>query len=340
MRLRRFTAADTPAAMAQVRSALGEDAIILATEYDKSRRSVTVTAAIEEDFASPPAPSILARQARRVDSLPPSAGVGANPQVEQWQDALSLLFRYHAVPEPLVGRLVYKARRIGGKYAQAAVWDKESALSSLLADCFRFEPLPLDSPQRLMLAGPPGIGKTLSTARLATQLARKGARVTVITTDTQRAGGVQQLSAFTDILELPLIVADSPEELSRALRAVPRESHALIDTAGCNPYAAEERAELSALLAVEGFEPVLTLPAGMDAHEAADTARAFAHPRIKRLLATRLDAARRFGGLIAAADAGGLAFAHGTDSARIGGELAPLTSPALARRLLKGYEER
>jgi hypothetical protein len=53
--------------------------------------------------------------------------------------------------------------------------------------------------------------------------------------------------------------------------------------------------------------PALVLPAGLDAEEAAETARAFQLLGCRHLVPTRLDAARRLGGVLAAADAG-LAF--------------------------------
>ena len=49
--------------------------------------------------------------------------------------------------------------------------------------------------------------------------------------------------------------------------------------------------------------PVLVMPAGVDPMESMETAEAFADAGAIYLLATRLDAARRFGGVLAAADA-------------------------------------
>ncbi len=62
---------------------------------------------------------------------------------------------------------------------------------------------------RIMLVGPPGVGKTLTIARLAAQIAIQKHKLAVITTDNKRAGGVRQLQAFTDILELELSSADA-----------------------------------------------------------------------------------------------------------------------------------
>lgn len=332
MRLRSFTASDMQAAMAQVREALGEDAIILSAVTDKSRKKVTVTAALEEEDSLPVPP-------------PPSASglraIAGNAAGQEWQDELAGLLRWHNTPEPLAGRLLYKARHLeldalfalnkfGGE--DKALMEAK-ALSRLLADVFRFSPLPLSGAQcRLMLVGPPGIGKTLAVAKLAAQASMEKRALTVITTDTKRAGGVEQLAAFTDILGLPLHVAETPEKLTLLLATT--AGQVLIDSAGCNPYDAADMEELTGFIATGAFEPVLTLPAGMDAFEAADTARAFAFTAISRLLVTRADSCRRFGSLLAAADARSLAFCHLGDSCRVVGELKTLDAGRLAQLML------
>lgn len=56
----------------------------------------------------------------------------------------------------------------------------------------------------------------------------------------------------------------------------------------------------------------------------------------RRIVATRLDVARRLGGLIRAARTAGLALAQGSASPYIAETMEPLNPFALARRLLTG----
>lgn len=341
MRLRTFTASDMAGAMQQVRAALGDDAIILSTETDRTTRKVTVTAAVEQEEYDtlPPRNASPPRSAARSPS-----GSASAQQNADWTDELTYLLRYHGTPEALSGRLVYKARhlelhklfalqKLSPGQSRAPI--EEKALSTLLSNCFHFSPLIETRTARLMLVGAPGIGKTLAIAKLAAQMVMDRQRVTVITTDTKRAGGVEQLSAFTDILELALNVAESPQQLAGFLRAAPADAHVFIDTAGCNPYSLEELEELTEFVSIGGFEPLLTLPAGINGDEAADTARAFAFPTLKRLFITRMDSARRLGALLAAADARRLAFAGFNDSARIVGEIKAVEPAYLAARMLQ-----
>ena len=184
-----------------------------------------------------------------------------------------------------------------------------------------------------MLVGPPGCGKTLAAAKLATRaiLARRTA--TVLSTDTARAGGTEQLATFCDLLRLPLIKAENAATLERAVAGCADRDFVIIDSAGVNPHAGTELTLLGDLVAAAQAEPVLVLAAGGDAEEAADMGRAFAGLGTQRMILSRVDAARRLGGALAAA-AGGLAFAEMGDNPCIGYGLAPLDACTLGDVLM------
>ena len=78
------------------------------------------------------------------------------------------------------------------------------------------------------------------------------------------------------------------------------------------------------------------LPAGVDAAEAADIAGAFAEGGASLLVATRLDVARRLGGVVAAAKSAGLALAEAGIGPGAADGLTPLTPAFLAARLARG----
>ncbi len=266
MRLKIYRAATVAAAMAQMRAELGSDALILATR--RTAAGMEVTAALEPAALAPSPPSSSARC-----DLPD----GAVP------DAL----RWHGVPAPLAARL------------------SDGALEPRLAEVLRFGALDLaPAAPPLLLAGPPGAGKTLTTARLATRLVLQGAAPLVISADGERAGAAEQLAAFTRLLGLVLIVAPDPLTLARALARRQDGAPVLIDTTGIDPFSAAAQAGIAGLAAAAGATTALVLPAGLDPHEAADVAATFSAAGATRLIATRLDVARRFGSVLAAAAAG------------------------------------
>ncbi len=209
-------------------------------------------------------------------------------------------------------------------------------VEAALAAALRFAGLPLAAgAPPLLLIGPPGAGKTLTVARLATRLVLAGTTPQVITADGQRAGAVEQLAAFTRLLGLDLVAAGSPAGLARALARGQTRGGAgpvLIDTPGLDPFDPDQRALLAALSAAAGGTAALVLPAGLDPAEAADQAGAYAEAGARLLVATRLDLARRLGGVLAAA-ARDLALAEAGIGPGAADGLVPLTPALLAARL-------
>lgn len=201
-----------------------------------------------------------------------------------------------------------------------------------LPDALAFGALPADYAAPLLLAGPPGAGKTLTTAKLATRLVMAGEAPLVVTADGQRAGAPEQLAAYTRLLGLTLVVASKPLPLKRALARRQEGAPVLIDTAGLDPFDRCARDELLSLAATAHATTVLTLPAGLDPAEAQELADAFIQAGATLLIATRLDLCRRLGGVLAAASAGLIMTEAGIGSGASNG-LRPLTPEFLANRL-------
>ena len=204
-----------------------------------------------------------------------------------------------------------------------------------IALALRFGILPLDAHEKpVMLAGPPGAGKTLTIVRLATRLVMKGVTPLIITTDGSRAGATEQLAAFTRLLSLPLLVATDPITLARALTHRRNGAPVLIDTASIVPYEAAQAEELIKLAAAADAQLAMVLPAGLDPAESADLAVAYAACGALHLIATRLDVTRRLGGVLAAAAACGLPLNEAGIGPGAADGLIPFTPSLLAARLI------
>ena len=207
-------------------------------------------------------------------------------------------------------------------------------LEQSLAEALTFTPLPSGRERPLLLCGPPGAGKTLTTAKLATRMVLAGTPPLVITTDGQRAGAVEQLAAFTRVMGVTLAVAPTQAMLAKALTHRSPGQPVLIDTAGCDPFNTEQARQLHQLVIQAGADMALVLPAGLDAAEAGDLARAFAALGARHFLPTRLDAARRLGSVLMAAKAGPLALTEAGIGPEVADGLEALTPEGLAARLL------
>lgn len=307
MRLKTFTAPSMGEAMQIVKAHLGEDAIIVSTQKGDGGIGVRITAAIE----TPDEPEVE-------ETFETSAEIEADIA-----DSLS----QHNVPSDLAERLIRTALSLDTD-------DPLIAMAGALDHHFKFQPLAKVTRRPIVLVGLPGAGKTLTAAKLATRAVMRKQTVNVITTDLVRAGGYEQLAAFTRVLELDLVSASTAGELGAALQDCAPGSLTVVDCAGGNPFEEDDiRAQVALLRAVEG-EIALIMAAGGDPMEAAKIAEAYAAMGARRLLATRIDIARRLGAVLAAADAGRLTFGEVGISGSVAEGLAPLNPISLARLLL------
>ncbi len=320
MRLRTFSAPDMNAAMQMIRETLGSEAIIIASTRAASGKGVTVTAAAEQTDG---------QDTDRLPTLP-----DASMTQETVLDKIEAMLRFHSTQDHVVSQLLATAKMLALRGSSI-----RTDMTRLMAASFQYAPLPLDQDSyTLMLVGPPGTGKTMTVAKMASQAVMEKKKPVVITTDNKRAGGVEQLSAFTTILGLPLHIADNRGELWRLLKEHAPHSRILIDTGGVNPYNATDVRELAEYIKLDrSIEPVLVSAAGSDSAEADDMARTFLPMGVRRVLITRIDAARRYGSVLTAAYSGKFAFCHASNSSRIIGEFSTL-NPALLTELLLRYQ--
>jgi flagellar biosynthesis protein FlhF len=300
VRLRLFRAETVAAAMAQMRAELGGDALILGTR--RVAGGVEITAGVDIQDDPPAAPLAL---------LPRRAMPVAEP------DRVAAL-AWHGTPEALGRKL------------------RAGPLPFALAAALRFASLPLQrNAKPLLLVGPPGSGKTLTTARLATRLVLAGTMPLIVTADGRRAGAAEQLAAFTRVLGVELLVASQPASLFRALERRNDGAPVLIDGPGTDPFLRTDLESIRALAEAAGAEIVLVMAAGSDAAEASEIAAVYgAAAGARWLVATRLDLARRLGSVLAAAAAGPPLVEFGIGPGAADG-LVPATPAALAQRLMQ-----
>jgi flagellar biosynthesis protein FlhF len=302
MRLRTFTAATMGDAMSLVRARLGPDAVIVSTEEGEDG-ATRVTAAVEQ-----------------IERLSP----GIEPDVI---DALNEALSGHGLAPLLIEKILCAALPFETD-------EPLLALASAFATFFSFAPLDGEIRRPLLLAGPPGAGKTVSLAKLATRALMAGRAVRLVTADTVRAGGIEQLEAFARVLRIQVHRAESAQRLAPLAADTQPGELLLIDSPGINPYSAGDRRELSQLIAASGAEPVLVLPAGGDAVDTVEMARIFRDLGASRMVVTRVDMVQRLGSIVACAEALRLGFAEAGTSPDIAKGLSAFNPVVLARLIL------
>lgn len=301
-------------AMRQVKAALGDEAIIVSTKQMPGG-SVRITAAVEQ--MNPEPENILHSLKKDED------GFDEDTILELITDTLLK----HRVPASVSDRIISAAGPLAGGNPQ-------KTLAAALEKTFAFKELHGKKHKPLVLVGPPGAGKTLMTAKLAAEAVLNGLRPAVITTDIARAGGIEQLQAFLDILSLPLQQAEDAKTLRAELEKAHKAPQVIVDTGGLNPFDPKEMKELARLLAVGDTDPVLVLPAGTDAEESAEIAMTFSILGVKKIIPTRLDFTRRMGGILSAADKAGMAFTAGSHTPQVANGILALTPDSLTLLLM------
>jgi len=234
-------------------------------------------------------------------------------------DIAEAVLHFHGVSPALMHAVLGRRRR----------GEPNKLLAAGLRAALEFDRLPEPARSRLMLIGPPAAGKTTMMAKLAAR--GRAPAATVLSTDGERPGGIAQLADPLHVLGI------EPERLDLAAAPPQIDGPVLIDTAGGG--AEDGFAALGALARSMSVEPVLVLPATIDADEARKFALAAQAIGTRKLLVTRLDIARRLGGPLAAAEIG-LALAGGSVTPNFAYGLKPLGAAALAGHLLRLAEQR
>lgn len=143
----------------------------------------------------------------------------------------------------------------------------------------------------IMLVGPTGAGKTTTVAKLAAHAALvEGRRVRLITLDTFRVGGVEQIRTFADLIGVDLTVLDHAADLAEALDATEDDELTLIDTAGRSPKDTAHVIELAtAIASLRDLEVHLTIPASSSATAIDELVTRYTPLSPSRLLFTKVD---------------------------------------------------
>lgn len=305
-----------------VRDTLGEDAVIVSTREEKGGKAVHVTAAVEPAFELGEGGAA----AHEEDWLQYDEEQDDSAIAEELTD---ILLR-HSVPEDVIDHIISCATVVG-------LESPHVALVAALEHLYTFRPLPRKAARKaIMMVGAPGSGKTLAVAKAATRAAMNDLTLGVVTTDTVRAGGLEQLQAFTNLLQVPLERAENASELSLILKDLEECDQVLIDTAGVNPFDTGDIKHLARFIGAADIMPALVMPGGGDAAEAGEIARIMSTIGVEHLIPTRMDVSRRLGGLMAAAHCGHLTFTDASNTPKVAEGLMSLDPENLADYLLPG----
>lgn len=337
MKIKRYMADSMRAALAQVRTEQGPDAVILSSR--RVEEGIEVIAAVDYDEAlfadaqkRAPAPVV---QPEPVVQFTPVAQPAPAPSVpgpddgyvdmrreirglrELLADQLShMVWNDKRLREPLRARVLEQltamdiapdvALSLAQRAPRRTSLKNPSHLSlALLVKHLRVvDNLSPVNGGVIALVGPTGAGKTTTIAKLASRwsLQHGSQDLALVSTDGYRVGAREQLMTYARLLGAPLYTPNSGPELAGVLERLKSKKLVLIDTAGMGPRDVRLTEQLAALrLGATGARIMLALPAQGEAHALQEIVKSFARIAPVACILTKVDEAASLGAVLSTA---------------------------------------
>ena len=343
MKIRKFLAKDMAEALSQVKRELGPDAMIVGTRPVKRgllQQGIEVTAAIDVDDPDPGVPTAAA--------VPPTQPRGLNESdLERLMAPLRSEIRSL---RQLIRPLLEKAQKPSVETEEPlraeltavhrALNEMRSKIPSDSEHAANDRRLVAPSERRIVaLVGPTGVGKTTTIAKLAARAALIEQRsVALVTLDTYRVGGEEQLRAYADLIGVPLLLCADPKHLAPMLASLSDVDAIFIDTAGRSPRDSEAIAALErAFDGIDDLEVHLAIAAGSSPRMCDSFAQIYRGVGIDRLLFTKLDEAHDLSELAAAPIRVGRPVSWLTVGQRVPEDIEPASSERMIALAKSGF---
>jgi flagellar biosynthesis protein FlhF len=194
----------------------------------------------------------------------------------------------HGIDADLADNLLTAASR--GNPAPGQMRDR---VLRLLADMLVIDPpAELVARSRIVsvFVGPAGAGKTTTIAKIAGHAgARLRKKVALVSTDTLRVGGQEQLSRFGGLLGVPSYVCSDIGGLKGLINSLDDRDLILVDTPGASPSDPSRLGALETAIREIGARVNLVMSATTRSEDLTRTIRRFQSITPKRLIFTRID---------------------------------------------------
>jgi len=182
---------------------------------------------------------------------------------------------------------------------------RKKATDLLLSSMKEVSPIAFAGPKPRIVTfvGPTGSGKTTTIAKLASEfILNMNKTITVLTIDTKRVDAVGQLKTYCQILNIPLFIAYTPDDLSAFMQSIEKSDMTLVDTPGSGPMDKSQMIEMMEFLQKMVPQEVhLVMSVTTSYHEMNRILDNFNVLKPNRILFTKLDETDSYGPMLSCA---------------------------------------
>lgn len=196
-------------------------------------------------------------------------------------------------------------------------------------------------PKVIFFVGPTGVGKTTTIAKIASKYrVEHNKKVAFLTADTYRIAATEQLRVYANILEAPLSVVYSVEELNTAIERVSDYDLVFVDTAGFSHKNQEQKEDIKKL--VHGMsseynkEVYLVLSATTKYQDLLDISDIYHDIADYKLIFTKLDETSTYGNILNVKLYSGADLSYVTNGQNVPEDIEIFDTQKIVKQLLGG----
>lgn len=194
----------------------------------------------------------------------------------------------------------------------------------------------------IFFIGPTGVGKTTTIAKIASMLKmNQKKKVALLTADTYRIAAVEQLTTYANILDIPLHVIYSADEVAEVREQLKGYDVVLVDTAGRSHKNREQRDDLEQLINAipeEEREIYLVLSATTKYRDLLKITEVYSQIANYSLIFTKLDETSSIGSVLNIHMKTGAPLSYSTFGQNVPDDIGVVDPQSIAKQLLGGSE--
>lgn len=198
-----------------------------------------------------------------------------------------------------------------------------------------------NKPKVLFFVGPTGVGKTTTIAKIASKYKVEfEKKVAFITADTYRIAATEQLQVYANILDAPMSIVYSQDEMNDAIAKFEEYDLVFVDTAGFSHKNEKQRNDMKTLLAgvneEYNKEVYLVLSATTKYADLLDIVDSYREIADYKLIFTKLDETTTYGNLLNIKLYSGADLSYTTNGQNVPDDIEVFDTQKIVKKLLGG----